>query len=402
MISGRKIIFICAYWHDVRWQGFVGATVKVRDLAQNLAGEGCRVVAFLPRYRFDRKGLPFRIVELPFVDLPILRFLSFNIALAAGLLRFHLKHRPDAVFVRRMGSILPALYARLARCILFFDVNDDPYHKTRHEGGRFIFRIRRWVAERGDELNLRLCNRAFVINRALADKLIRRIKGAGLHKKILINASGANTDLFVPISEKICRRRLNLSLDHSYIGFIGTLLKHQGIEILMEAAPEILKNRPDTIFLIVGEGPLRNALMERATSLGLDRCFLFPGAVRYEDAPLWIGASDICISPMTQAAGLRSPVKIFDYLASGRPVVASRINGTTTIFKSSEAVVFTEPGDAGELADAIILLLEDGSRRRRMGREARSFVVRRFDRRLLAVKILEQIGNLQENNAVQP
>jgi glycosyltransferase involved in cell wall biosynthesis len=199
--------------------------------------------------------------------------------------------------------------------------------------------------------------------------------------------SGANCDLFRPMPAEECRSRLHFDLDKKYIGFAGTLLKHQGIDILFDAAPSILSIVPEVRFIIIGEGPIKELCMREVECRGLSAYFMFTGQVDYQDMPIWIGAMDICVAPFLCSAGLRSPVKIFDYMACGKPVVASRIEGTTDMFDSSGAIKLVSPGDAQELSDAIIDLLSNRETAARMGQKGRKFILEKYDRKSMATMI---------------
>lgn len=381
--------FIFAYWHDPRWKKFVGATVKIKDLAQNLSVLGHDVTLFLPRYHFGIENSSIKIVEIPFINLPLLRFLSFNLALTFFLLMTVFKTRPDVVYMRRMGSILPGIYARLVNSLFFYEINDDPYRRIYQEGSLMSFRIRKFISEFQDKINLKLCQRAFVITKEILEKIL--IENPELQaKKFVELPSGANTDLFRPLPVRECRARLNIDLEEKHVGFAGTLLRHQGIDVLVDAAPLILDREPSTRFVIIGEGPMKETWMNAVESKGLNMRFLFPGQIDYEDMPTWISAMDICVSPFVQSAGLRSPVKIFDYMACGKPVIASKIEGTTDIFNQSEAIKFVEPGDTEALSDAIIDLLANQKKAAQLGENGRRFIVAKYDRKVLANRIYKE------------
>ena len=112
--------------------------------------------------------------------------------------------------------------------------------------------------------------------------------------------------------------------------------------------------------------------MERAEQRGVRDYFIFPGQIPYKDMPGWIGTMDICIAPFLRSAGLRSPVKIFDYMACGRPVVASKIKGTTDLFVDTGAMELVEPENPEMLANAIIDLLSNEEKAKSMGQKGRA------------------------------
>jgi glycosyltransferase involved in cell wall biosynthesis len=381
--------FLFAYWHDSRWQKFIGATVKIWDLAHNLADFGHKVVLFLPKYRFDKDTVPFKIVEIPFLDFPVLRHLSFNCILAILLFIYFFKPKPDIVYMRRMSSIVPALYAKLCKAVLFYEVNDDPFRREYHEGSQVVFKIRSFLSKKQDEIDLKLCDRCFVISTEIEKKILEKISFVSVNK-FRTAPSGANIDLFIPLHRNTCKSHLNLDRRYKYVGFAGTLLKHQGIDVLINAVPAILRKEPQSFFIIIGEGPMKDIWKKRIEKEGLQNCFLFPGQVSYSDMPIWIGAMDICVAPFLKTAGLRSPVKIFDYMACGRAVVASLIEGTTDIFSSSGAIKLVSPQDPSVLASAILDLLQDKEKADRMGKTGRELIVKHFDRRAIAKQISDE------------
>ncbi len=97
-----------------------------------------------------------------------------------------------------------------------------------------------------------------------------------------------------------------------------------------------------------------------------------------------------------RTAGLRSPVKIFDYLACGRPVIASRIPGTTDIFEDSGVVQLIEPENKDALAAAIVDLLADPETADLMGLKGRRLVEAQYDRMLVARKLDEIVHALRK------
>jgi glycosyltransferase involved in cell wall biosynthesis len=385
----RFKFYLFAYWYDPRWEKFVGATVKIWDLAQNLSNLGHDVTLFLPRYNFNNRVSSINVVEIPFLNLPFLRSLSFKLFLAFYLLSFFINKRPDVVYTRRMGSILPGIYAKLVNAVFFYEINDDPYRRAYQEGSLIAFRIRKTISEWQDEINLYLCQRAFVITRKILEKIEKYNPGLQNHKLVEM-PSGANSELFRPISQKECRAIINIDFEKKYIGFAGTLLKHQGINVLINAAPLILKKETSSAFIVIGEGPMKDIWINDVERHNLKEHFIFTGQIDYQDLPKWINAMDICVAPFLSNVGLSSPVKIFDYMSCGKPVVASDIEGTTDIFSASGAIKLIEPGSAEGLSNAIVDLLRHPSKSNKMGKNGRKFILETYDRKSIAKRIYEE------------
>jgi glycosyltransferase involved in cell wall biosynthesis len=105
---------------------------------------------------------------------------------------------------------------------------------------------------------------------------------------------------------------------------------------------------------------------------------VWTGRVPYERVPRLIGAMTVCVAPFRADRGETSPVKLFDYLACARPVVASAVPSVAQIFASESGVRLVRPDDPLELAEAVIDLLQQPEKRAAMGEQGRRFVERQF------------------------
>jgi len=379
--------FLFAYWHDPRWKKFVGATVKIWDLAENLQEEGHAVTLVLPNYGFKKLSANFNLVEVPFIDLPVVRLITYNFLLLFVLFtRFLFSKRAGVVYVRRMTSLTPLIYAKLTRKLFFYEINDDPYHLGHSTGPKGLFSIKAFISRKIDELNLFFCDRSFVISRNVLDKI--KAENPTLDsEKCLVAPSGSNTKHFYPRDQAVCRDTLRLDPQSRYVGFVGSLLKHQGIDTLIAASQLVVDRVPACKFLIVGEGPMRRYWENKVASLRLTSFFKFTGQVEYARVPIWINAMDLCVAPFLKTAGFRSPVKIFDYMACGKAVVASQIRGTTDIFLNSGAIQIVPSEHPAQLAIAISLMLGDTQLTTSMGKAGRQFILRNHDRKQLAQQV---------------
>lgn len=381
--------FLFAYWHDPRWKLFVGASVKIRDLAINLAAMGHQVTLFLPKYGFSEKELPVTVIEIPLLNVPGLRSLSFNVLLLFFLIRRWRSLQPDIVYLRRTSLITPLLFAAMKRARFFLEVNDDPFVSRREEGSRIRHWARSFLSEALDRINIRSADRCFVISGAVIEKIKRRMPAVPPGKMIIM-PSGANTDLMRPMDKEDACRQIGLDGSHRYIGFAGTLLAHQGLGHLIEAASAIIKAVPAARFLIVGDGPMKKTLQEQTRAKKLKNFFIFTGEVDYEFLPLWINAMDVCVAPYCGDAGLRSPVKIFDYLACGKSIVASNVPGITGIFKDAPLVSLVTPDSPVSLARVICEAVVPLPPTKEERGAACQWIRERFDRRMTAKLVADE------------
>jgi glycosyltransferase involved in cell wall biosynthesis len=103
--------------------------------------------------------------------------------------------------------------------------------------------------------------------------------------------------------------------------------------------------------------------------------FIFTGIVPYEEVSKYISASDICVVPKRQLKSGYSPLKLYEYMACGKPVVASRVEGFT-ILEQNNAGILVEPENPENIANVIIKLLNDEKLREELGRNGREYVVK--------------------------
>ena len=166
--------------------------------------------------------------------------------------------------------------------------------------------------------------------------------------------------------------------------YSGTHGLVHGMEVILDAAKELSED--DRIrFLMVGDGVAKDGLMDDARRRNLDNVEFRPSQQPRELARS-IRASDICIATTTAGSFSEGtiPVKMFDYMACGKPVVAAVSGDAKTIMAEADGGVVVSPGDARALAAAVLRLLEDRDERERLGRNGHEFVRWSYSRQHLA------------------
>jgi glycosyltransferase involved in cell wall biosynthesis len=214
-------------------------------------------------------------------------------------------------------------------------------------------------------------------------------------ERIEVVPNGANTELFKPMNREQCIKSLNLEDDKKYICFIGNLAPWQGLIHMVDAMPQILKERENTVFLVVGGGKEREALEKRTRELNLEDSILFAGWVDYEKVPIYINACDVCVAPLAEGRGKSgsSAIKIYEYLACGKPVVASNVPYLDFLEKEGCGLLVPK-GDESSLAQAVLSLLGDPERIKNMGTAGRAYVVEKGSWTGTAKRIDELLGNI--------
>ena len=372
-------ILIVAYWHDPRFKKKPGGLIRMFELADNLTDLGHHVTLVLPKLGFPQTQTHARVVAIPFLDLPFLRPLSFHFLSSICLLFLCLK-KVNIMYVRQMNSFLPLLIARLYGIFAYFEIPNDPYI-----GYSLIGKYKRRLVKGIDSFCMRLCDKIVVLSE-WSKKRINTLGGIPL-SKILVFPSGTDTELFHPMKKEDCCLKLGLDPSCRYVGFIGSFLVYQGINLLIDAAPLILKKIPDTLFLLVGDGPMRTDWEKKVQGKALQDNFIFTGHVPYRNVPNYIGAMDVCVAPHQGETNQASPVKLFDYMASGRPIVASDIEVVREIVADSGCAVLVVPKRAEDIAKAIITLLRYNNLRKDLSVKGRDYAVDHYDRRKLTAAL---------------
>jgi glycosyltransferase involved in cell wall biosynthesis len=164
------------------------------------------------------------------------------------------------------------------------------------------------------------------------------------------------------------------------IGFVGTLRPWHGVPTLADAFAELVARDSSYRLLVVGGGPLSERLRTQVEAADLDARVELTGAVAPDQVPDLLRRMDLAVAPYPPIDRFYfSPLKIYEYLAAGLPVVASNVGDLWSVLDGGRLGVLVEPGDATALAQAIATLRADPIHRDRMGREGRRHVVENHD-----------------------
>lgn len=176
------------------------------------------------------------------------------------------------------------------------------------------------------------------------------------------------------------------------VGFVGTLKPWHGVEVLLEAFARLARCDETTRLRVVGDGPAHAALCEQALRLGVRERVDLVGAVAPEDMPAELAAMDVAVAPYPRLPDFYfSPLKVYEYLAAGVPVVASDIGPCSDILDGGELGVLVAPGDATQLAAVLAGLRSDVHLRTELGRAGRRAAVTRHDWSLVVSRILATV-----------
>jgi glycosyltransferase involved in cell wall biosynthesis len=312
--------------------------------------------------------------------------LAFNIPFLLAALRTARRVRPHAIYQRHTAfNCGGAVLSRLLRLPLVLEFNSSELWKGQYWGGLFFTHAAALV----ERINLRAADRVVVVSQVLRDRLV----AAGVAPdKIVVNPNGVDPQQFRPDLDGSDVRG-DLGLDASIVvGFSGTFGVWHGIPTLADVLARVSELRPQVHWLLIGDGPQRRMVDEAVKQHGLHERVSLPGLVPHAEMPAYLAACDILVSPHgRQADGgefFGSPTKLFEYMASGRPIVASAVGQIADALVDGYSALLVPPEDTGALCTAIVRLVDDACLRVRLAQAARQAAEERHTWRQNAERVL--------------
>ncbi|MCB4756459.1 MAG: glycosyltransferase [Elusimicrobia bacterium] len=285
---------------------------------------------------------------------------------------------------------------RLAECYgipFVLEYNGPEVWIGRHWGNRLPYEA---LTEEIELLNLRKAEMIVVVSRVIHEELERR----GIDKKkVVFIPNGVDTNQYHPgIDGGSVRKKYGLE-GKIVIGFIGTFGRWHGAEVLAEAAGLIFKFNPslgDKIhFLLIGDGPMMPQVRETIAKYDVSPHVTLPGLLPQREGPRTMAACDILVaSHIPNPDGtpfFGSPTKLFEYMAMGKGIVASRLDQIGDLLAHGRTAWLVEPGDPHSLQEGIQVLVNDFSLCQRLGQAAREEVVARYTWRAHTQQIIQKL-----------
>jgi glycosyltransferase involved in cell wall biosynthesis len=214
--------------------------------------------------------------------------------------------------------------------------------------------------------------------------------------KVKLLLMPVDTNLFCP-SQDLTEIRQKWQIDEKdqIIVYIGTLFEFSGLDILIQQFPDIIKAVPEAKLMIVGDGPQRSKLDSMISGLGLEKQVIITGFQPYMTMPQYINLADLCVNPflITDATRDIFPGKIVQYLACGKPVVATPLPGTKAVISGEkQGVIYTDNTD--DMAEKIVALLKDDEYRERVGRQGLTYAKQRHSYDIIAHELEQHLKQL--------
>ncbi len=366
-----------------------GQRVHIREIQDCLRALGHTVVEVSPVSAAESAGeapvaSPARRVleglarRLPRVGTELM-MLGYNLVSVVALLRAVRRHRPHFIYERyAANAVAGGWVSRLTGIPLILEANSPLADEQARLGKLTLPGVARWLERRA----LRGATVVLPVTKVLAERLIG---SASLDPgSVSVVQNGANPEVFdrALSMRDVTRQRLGVG-NAIVVGAVAFFLPWHGIEALLEVPSLLGWLRSGRVrLLLVGDGPAVPGIRAAAERLGITGSLVFTGAVPHRAVAPLVAAMDVVVLP--QVVDYASPLKLFEYMAAGRPIVAPRqANLLEVLTEGTDALCFA-PSHLGEMAAALERLVEDEPLRARLGQAAR---------RTLDARDLTWIGN---------
>jgi glycosyltransferase involved in cell wall biosynthesis len=311
----------------------------------------------------------FRSLRPPFLNGvkvgPSLAKIPLDALLTLAVLRRALSQRYDAVHSHEEGGLIGIVVAAMLRIPHLYDMHSSlPQQLTNFAFSRSRLVRRLFVGI--ERLIIRRSRVVIVICPSLEDT-VRQIDPRA--QTVLIeNAPGSAEDEATIEQAAAVRRTLGLPPATPMVLYTGTFEAYQGLDLLFDAMALVRRAHPDARLVLAGGKPDQvGRAREQARSAGVDDVTVFAGERPAAEIPAYLRAADVLVSPRSR--GTNTPLKIYQYLRSGKPIVATRLLTHTQVLGDQTAILTGT--SSREFADGILAALTDPARAEAVGRRAR-------------------------------
>lgn len=279
-----------------------------------------------------------------------------------------------------------AIIARRHRIPMILEVN-ELVGDERIRAQPMLTRLARWT----DRVAFRNASLIAVVS----PHLRRRVLSLGIPpEKVVVVPNAVDPSEYPCESETAtARRRLGLRPEDLVLGFVGWFVPWHRLDRLIHCFSKLSAEFPQAVLVLIGEGELEAGLRTLCAELGLGDRVRFPGAIPHREIPGTLAALDVGLVP--ESNPYRSPIKLFEYLASGKAVVAPRTEPIASVVEDGQQAMLFDSSSAEDLTSVLRRVLADPILRERLGQAGRQHVLQRHTWDRNAGILLESLTHLK-------
>ena len=348
-----------------------GQAVHIEEMVSALRKLGCEVIVVEPpstagaRFGADAGGVSHLRRLLPKAASELLE-LGYNWLAYRRLKRACREHRPDVLYERHNLYLLAGKWLkRRLKLPYLLEVNAPIALERSQHGGLGL----PGLARRLEAAAWKAADVVLPVTAVLADMLVEQ----GVQReRIVVIPNGIELGAYERAPARAeAKKRLGVE-GRLVLGFAGFVRAWHGLDQVIDFIAEA--GRPELLLLVVGDGPACGALAQRARERGVAEQVRFAGIVERKDIPAYLAAFDVALQPA--ATPYASPLKLFEYLATGCAIVAPRQPNLEEVLTHEENALLFAAETPGALGDAIGRLVGDALLRERLGCNAKKTISR--------------------------
>lgn len=341
--------------HDVDIMSFPGAdpeehqTANVSLQKPNLSN---RIISFITK-RFPE--FAFELLEL-----------AYNVLAGIRLLKYIFVQKPDAIYERySLFMFITVFIAKIRKIPIVLEINDSALLLRVRP---LLFKglakwIESWIFRNSSGLMF------------ISSYFLNVAKDAyGDIAPCIISPNAADISMFTPSEEKRKSVRVEYGIEDKIVcGFVGAFLPWHGIESFIKEVAVSLKETPNLVLLLVGDGPLYEQSLNFVKKHGVESQVVFTGRVPHEQVSALMSAMDYAILPDSNTYG--SPMKLFESMAMAVPMVCPDYDPVTDIVKDNETGWLFKAKNQAQAVDKVIALSRDPEQLKQVGQAARDYII---------------------------
>lgn len=363
-----KILYINHAFN--RWGGDY---IHGKKIAENLKKLGVSIKT-IPTER-DERTLRFNINFLRILMLSIpsylreyIIFIKQNILSIMRLVKIYYSiksDKPNCILIRvNLYDLSPVLIRKSFKIPIILEVNEAFYleRKLHYESRNIKAKIPKFLSSL--DIKIWRCADAIYVVSNILSKIIKSQLG-DKSPLLWVIPNGVDEDNI----KKVSCRELKEKTEFIKICFAGSLEFWHGADLLLKVYKDIARLRPKTKLVIIGDGITKRNL-ENYVSLhnDLKNRVIFTGKLSHDDTMSSLSNMDILVAPYKVTKIFYfSPIKIFEYMASGKAIIASRLGQISEILENGIDAILINPEKQNELRDALITLIDSEDKRTRLG-----------------------------------
>ena len=314
-----------------------------------------------------------------------IKWVTLNIFYLWKILLLALRTGPDVLLFRFQQNhvfFLPIVVLSYAYPVVL-EINSLRTIEDPNSANRISNLLDRWSLSRAGQ--------CFVVSQVIKDHIIGR--SVAVEDKIAVIENGVDVDLFDMSLDSNQMKRF-LGFGNRFIaGFVGSIKPWHGVENLISLAESVKLDIPEILFLIVGDGKDRCMYEETVRKKGLEKEVVFVGLVTHEQVQKYLAAMDVAMAPhksnsFVDSGGFHgSPLKIFEYMAMGKAIIAAPIGQINDVIVDGDSGRLIRSEDIPSLRETLIQLYKDRTFRETLGKNARKRVEQNYTWKVNAEKV---------------